>query len=187
MDAIIIGAGVVGAACALSLSDAGLRVLVIDRSTISSGTTSAGEGNILISDKGPGPELTLAQRSRDAWFEVSDRIGGGFELEDKGGLMAWQDSRALRAVSEPVVLRRKNSVRMICENSNRTWPPTSHSESTTHRMGSASRCLPLHRYCEQCAGLAEKFGNVKKYSSFHAMVPTYPYAQAKVSIRHRLW
>jgi glycine/D-amino acid oxidase-like deaminating enzyme len=87
MDAIIIGAGVVGAACALSLSDAGLRVLVIDRSTISSGTTSAGEGNILISDKGPGPELTLAQRSRDAWFEVSDRIGGGFELEDKGGLV----------------------------------------------------------------------------------------------------
>jgi glycine/D-amino acid oxidase-like deaminating enzyme len=87
MDAIVIGAGVVGAACALALSDAGLRVLVIDRSTISSGTTSAGEGNILVSDKGPGPELTLAQHSRDAWFEMSDRIGSGFELERKGGLV----------------------------------------------------------------------------------------------------
>lgn len=87
MDAIVIGAGVVGAACALALSDAGLKVLVIDRSTISSGTTGAGEGNILISDKEPGPEMVLAQRSRDAWFELSDRIGGGFELEAKGGLV----------------------------------------------------------------------------------------------------
>jgi glycine/D-amino acid oxidase-like deaminating enzyme len=87
MDAIVIGAGIVGAACALALSDAGLEVLVIDRSTITSGTTSAGEGNILISDKEPGPELALAQRSRAAWFEISDRLGGGFELEDKGGLV----------------------------------------------------------------------------------------------------
>ena len=87
MDAIVIGAGVIGAACALALSDAGLKVLVIDRSTITSGTTGAGEGNILISDKEPGPEMVLAQRSRDAWFELSDRIGGGFELEAKGGLV----------------------------------------------------------------------------------------------------
>lgn len=87
MDAIVIGAGVVGAACALALSDAGLNVLVIDRSTVASGTTGAGEGNILLSDKAPGPELVLAQRSRNAWFEISNRIGSGFELEPKGGLV----------------------------------------------------------------------------------------------------
>ncbi len=86
-DAIVIGAGVVGAACALKLSASGLRVLVIDRGPISGGTTGAGEGNILVSDKEPGPELTLAMRSRDAWFEISDEIGGGFELEDKGGIV----------------------------------------------------------------------------------------------------
>ncbi len=34
-DAIIIGAGVIGAACALELTNAGLRVLVIDRGAIS--------------------------------------------------------------------------------------------------------------------------------------------------------
>lgn len=87
MDAIVIGAGVVGAACALALSDAGLKVLVIESSTIAGGTTGAGEGNILVSDKEPGPELVLAQRSRDAWFELSDRFGGGFELQAKGGLV----------------------------------------------------------------------------------------------------
>lgn len=86
-DAIIIGAGVIGAACALGLTNAGLRVLVIDRGAISGGTTGAGEGNILVSDKEPGPELTLAIRSRNAWFEMSEEIGNGFELEAKGGLV----------------------------------------------------------------------------------------------------
>ena len=79
-DAIVIGAGVVGACTALSLSNAGLRVLVIDRGPVASGTTGAGEGNILVSDKEPSPELTLAIRSRDAWFEINTDIGGGFEL-----------------------------------------------------------------------------------------------------------
>lgn len=54
-DAIVIGAGIVGASAALSLTNAGLKVLVIDRGAVSSGTTGAGEGNILVSDKDPGP------------------------------------------------------------------------------------------------------------------------------------
>lgn len=86
-DAIVIGAGVVGACSALSLVNAGLKVLVIDRGAVASGTTGAGEGNILVSDKEPSPELTLALRSRDAWFELNTDIGGGFELEPKGGVV----------------------------------------------------------------------------------------------------
>ncbi|MBI3430096.1 MAG: FAD-binding oxidoreductase [Actinobacteria bacterium] len=101
-DAIILGAGIVGAACALQLTNAGLRVLVIDRGAIASGTTGSGEGNILVSDKEPGAELTLAMRSRDAWFELSDDIGGGFELEAKGGLVVArtsEDIQELRALA----------------------------------------------------------------------------------------
>lgn len=86
-DAIVIGAGIIGATTALSLTNAGLKTLVLDRGSIASGTTSAGEGNILVSDKEPGPELDLALRSRDFWFELSDNIGGGFELEAKGGVV----------------------------------------------------------------------------------------------------
>jgi len=86
-DAIVIGAGIVGASVALSLTNAGFRVLVIDRGAVSSGTTGAGEGNILVSDKDPGPELTLALRSRDLWFEMQDDVGDTFELEAKGGVV----------------------------------------------------------------------------------------------------
>ncbi len=86
-DAIVIGAGVIGATTALSLINAGMKVLVIDRGIIAGGTTSAGEGNILVSDKEPGPELELALRSRDAWFEINEEISGTFELEAKGGVV----------------------------------------------------------------------------------------------------
>lgn len=95
-DAIVIGAGIVGASSALSLTNAGLRVLVIDRGAVSSGTTGAGEGNILVSDKDPGPELTLALRSRDLWFEMQEDVGDSFELEAKGGVVvARNDDRPL--------------------------------------------------------------------------------------------
>ncbi len=97
-DAIIIGAGIVGATTALSLTNAGMKVLVIDRGNVATGTTSAGEGNILVSDKSPGPELDLALRSRDAWFEIQEDIGGGFELEAKGGLVVARSEDGLRAL-----------------------------------------------------------------------------------------
>lgn len=96
-DAIVIGAGIVGASCALALTNAGLKVLVVDRGPVASGTTGAGEGNILVSDKEPGPELTLALKSRDLWFEMREDVGDSFELEAKGGVVVSRgDDRLLR-------------------------------------------------------------------------------------------
>ncbi|MEI9906634.1 MAG: FAD-dependent oxidoreductase [Actinomycetota bacterium] len=86
-DVIVIGAGMIGATIALKISDAGLKVLVLDQSSISGGTTSSGEGNILVSDKEVGPELTLALHSRNAWFELVEKSAAGCELEAKGGVV----------------------------------------------------------------------------------------------------
>jgi glycine/D-amino acid oxidase-like deaminating enzyme len=100
-DAIVIGAGIVGACSALALTNAGLRVLVVDRGSVASGTTGAGEGNILVSDKDPGPELTLALRSRDLWFDLQEDVGDAFELEAKGGVVvARHDDSALMALAD---------------------------------------------------------------------------------------
>lgn len=100
-DAIVIGAGIVGACSALSLTNAGLKVMIIDRGSVASGTTGAGEGNILVSDKDPGPELELALKSRDLWFEMQEDVGDSFELEAKGGVVvARHDSSALFALAD---------------------------------------------------------------------------------------
>lgn len=99
-DAVVVGAGIVGAACALELARAGLAVVLLDRGPVGGGTTSRGEGNILVSDKGPGPELDLALLSGRIWLDLGDELGRDrLELEAKGGLVVAHDPLTLTALS----------------------------------------------------------------------------------------
>ncbi|KUO05169.1 NAD(P)/FAD-dependent oxidoreductase [Streptomyces caeruleatus] len=87
-DVLVIGAGIVGAACAYYCTAVGLRVVVVDRGGIGGGTTSACEGNILVSDKEPGPELDLALLSSRLWQEIGEDLGrSAIEYEAKGGVV----------------------------------------------------------------------------------------------------
>ncbi|WP_104086894.1 FAD-binding oxidoreductase [Arthrobacter sp. GMC3] len=86
-DVVVIGAGAVGAACAYFAAQAGLRVAVVDRGPIAGGTSSACEGNILVSDKEAGPELSLAQYSQTLWRGELAEFGHLWEFESKGGLV----------------------------------------------------------------------------------------------------
>ena len=112
-DAIVIGAGLVGACSALSLVNAGLRVLVLDRGPVASGTTGAGEGNILVADKEPSAELTLALRSRDAWFEINTDIGGGFELEDKGGVVVSRSEKGIADLKKLSAIQAQHGIQVV--------------------------------------------------------------------------
>jgi len=99
-DVVVVGAGVVGAACAYYASRAGLAVTVVDRGPVGAGTTSRGEGNILVSDKGPGPELDLALWSRRLWLEIGADIGEEpVELERKGGLVVATSEPAMQSLA----------------------------------------------------------------------------------------
>ncbi|ARF75918.1 FAD-dependent oxidoreductase [Kitasatospora albolonga] len=96
MEVVVVGAGIVGAACAFHAASAGLGVTVLDRGPVGAGTTSRGEGNILLSDKAPGPELELARLSRTLWDEAGEELGPeSIELEAKGGLVVASTPDAL--------------------------------------------------------------------------------------------
>jgi glycine/D-amino acid oxidase-like deaminating enzyme len=100
MRVAVVGAGIIGAACASALARAGLDVEVVERGTVASGTTSGGEGNLLVSDKGPGPELAMALRSLELWHRIADELDGdSFELERKGGLVVAQQPEGLLALA----------------------------------------------------------------------------------------
>jgi D-hydroxyproline dehydrogenase subunit beta len=101
VDVLVVGAGMVGAACAYYCAAAGLRVGVVERGAVASGTTSAGEGNILVSDKEPGAELDLALLSVRLWAQLGERLGADrFELETKGGVVVARNADARAGLAE---------------------------------------------------------------------------------------
>ncbi|GII52033.1 FAD-dependent oxidoreductase [Planotetraspora thailandica] len=109
-DLVIVGAGVVGAAGAYFASLAGLRVVVVERGAIAGGTSSAGEGNLLVSDKEAGPELDLALYSQQVWRDDLAEYAGLWEFEAKGGLVVAGSERSLAALRELSVHQRRSGV-----------------------------------------------------------------------------
>ena len=101
-DVIVIGSGVVGASCAYELALAGRRVLVVDRGNLTSGTTASGEGNVLVSDKPPGPELDLARASVSRWADYAAELSEGFEYEPKGGVVIATDDASRAGLADLV-------------------------------------------------------------------------------------
>ncbi|MDL9979987.1 NAD(P)/FAD-dependent oxidoreductase [Microbacterium sp. ASV49] len=101
MRVMVIGAGAIGAACALALVEAGADVVVVDRAGVAAETSSRCEGNILVSDKAPGPEADLAILAHTAWRELADRLDAdrapgqpATEFEAKGGVVVAFDGGA---------------------------------------------------------------------------------------------
>ncbi|MFJ7628870.1 NAD(P)/FAD-dependent oxidoreductase [Streptomyces sp. NPDC097595] len=99
LDVVVVGAGVVGAACAYYATRSGLSVAVVDGGPVAGGTTGAGEGNLLVSDKPPGPELDLARFSAALWRELSEVLPSAIEYERKGGLVVAAEERSLATLT----------------------------------------------------------------------------------------
>lgn len=70
-DVIVIGAGIVGAACAHALANAGQSVLVLDARL--GGATNAGMGHLVVMDDNPA-ELAISQASLTQWHAWAPRM-----------------------------------------------------------------------------------------------------------------
>jgi D-hydroxyproline dehydrogenase subunit beta len=97
----------VGAACAFYCAEAGLSVAVVERGAVAGATTSACEGNILVSDKEPGAELDLALLSVRLWNGLGERLGSeSMELQAKGGVVVAQDERSAHGLARFTAVQR---------------------------------------------------------------------------------
>lgn len=81
------GAGIVGAACTEALAREGADVLLLERATPAAGASGACEGNVMLADKQPGPELELSRLALDAYEQLVLRLDDDIELERKGALL----------------------------------------------------------------------------------------------------
>ena len=68
-DAVVAGAGIVGAAVADELSAGGLRVAVVEPSEIGGGATAAGMGHVVVMDDSEA-QFALTRFSRQLWEEL---------------------------------------------------------------------------------------------------------------------
>ena len=108
-DAIIVGAGIVGAACAVALAHDGLRVLVIDAGGAALGTTAAGMGHVVVMDDTP-EQLALTRYSRSLWRAQSDAVRTASELDWCGTVWVAEDDTQLAAMLAKQQLYREHGI-----------------------------------------------------------------------------
>jgi glycine/D-amino acid oxidase-like deaminating enzyme len=95
-DALIVGAGIVGAACAAELAARGLRVVVFDAHGIGGGATAAGMGHIVVMHDSPA-EFALSRYSRDLWLELAPQLRERDAFSRCGTLWVAEDDEEWRA------------------------------------------------------------------------------------------
>ena len=72
-DAIIIGAGIVGSACAAECAREGLSVAILEAGIIGGGATAAGMGHLVVMDDSEA-QFALTRYSQQLWDEISDEL-----------------------------------------------------------------------------------------------------------------
>ena len=112
-DIAVIGAGIVGAACAESFSSEGLQVVIIDAApAVATGTTAAGMGHIVVMDDSDA-QFALTEYSRRLWNELAPELPGSGEYEFCGTIWVAADDEEMAEVHRKQAFYEKRGVR--CE------------------------------------------------------------------------
>ena len=96
-DVLIVGAGVVGAACARDCARRGLSTTVVDAAGVGGGATAAGMGHIVVMDDSP-MQLALTHYSQKLWHELAAELPGDVEFDSCGTLWVAADEEEMEEV-----------------------------------------------------------------------------------------
>ena len=96
-DVIIVGAGIVGAACAHALAGEGLSVTIIESRGIGAGTTAAGMGHLVVMDDSDA-QFALTRLSVDLWRQLAGDLAADVEMDACGTLWVAADDQEMTEV-----------------------------------------------------------------------------------------
>lgn len=96
-DVLVVGAGIVGAACAWELSKAGLRVTVVDEGFPACGATGASMGHIVVMDDSEA-QFSLTRYSQTLWNELYEEVPQSVEFDRCGTMWVAADEEELAEV-----------------------------------------------------------------------------------------
>src|SRR5246127_2876324 len=108
-DVVIVGAGIVGAACADEFARRGLRVAVGDRCVVGSGATAAGMGNIVVMDDSEA-QFALTRYSQRLWQALRLELPADVEYEQCGTIWVAADEQEMAEVQRKQIYYGKRGV-----------------------------------------------------------------------------
>lgn len=96
-DIVIVGAGIVGAACAAEFAREGMRVAVLERDVVGGGATAAGMGHIVVMDDSEA-QFALTRYSQQLWRDLAPDLPPNVEYQDTGTIWVGADADEMREV-----------------------------------------------------------------------------------------
>ncbi|HUX43126.1 MAG TPA: FAD-dependent oxidoreductase [Terracidiphilus sp.] len=96
-DVAILGAGIVGAACARECATHGLKTAVFDASDVGGGATAAGMGHIVVMDDSPA-QMDLTRWSVELWRQLASELPPQAEFEARGTIWVAADEEEMAEV-----------------------------------------------------------------------------------------
>lgn len=96
-DVVIVGAGIVGAACADEFTRRGMKVAVVDREIVGGGATAAGMGHIVVMDDSEA-QFALTRYSRRLWQTLRPELPDDVEYEQCGTIWVATDEEEMAEV-----------------------------------------------------------------------------------------
>jgi D-hydroxyproline dehydrogenase subunit beta len=96
-DAVVLGAGIVGAACALECTKAGMHIAVVERDTVGGGATAAGMGHIVVMDDSPA-QFALTSFSQSLWNTLAPELPPAVEYHQCGTIWVAADEEEMAEV-----------------------------------------------------------------------------------------
>ncbi|HEX6046210.1 MAG TPA: FAD-dependent oxidoreductase [Pyrinomonadaceae bacterium] len=96
-DVVIIGGGIVGAACAAECARAGLRTAIVEAKMIGGGATAAGMGHLVVMDDSDA-QFALTRYSQNLWDEMRDELPREVEHDPCGTIWVAADDEEMLAV-----------------------------------------------------------------------------------------
>jgi glycine/D-amino acid oxidase-like deaminating enzyme len=109
-DAVVVGAGIVGAACANELAEAGLRVAICEQNGyVGGGATAAGMGHLAVMDDSDA-QFALTSYSQSLWRELARELPVEAEYLACGALWVAADEEELSEVERKLRFYRNRNI-----------------------------------------------------------------------------
>ncbi len=109
-DVVVVGGGIVGAACAAACARDGLKVLVLDRGPIGGGATATCMGHVVVLDDSEA-QFALTAYSRRLWHDLAEELPPGAEYQRCGTVWVAADEEEMAAVEKKHAAYRQAGLR----------------------------------------------------------------------------